>query len=170
MTVRLIQACANCGNTTFAYKDGDFECLACGDINEAEDLTTKVVEVHELSEIGLMETGDLVKKLDEVRDIVTTKVYKVSDDEWEDIMGSSQLKDFALMQTCEKYNTCDYEEEIVDDIEQWIDEPYKEAVKEIFKMIIAEENDDVILAKFTDELAIEILKLRYFDVEKLYIK
>lgn len=96
-------------------------------------------------------------------------IYKVYDDEWEDIMGSNQLKEFALMQTCEKYNTCDYEEEIVDDIEQWIDEPYKEAVKEIFKMIIAEENDYVILAKFTDELAIEILKLRYFDVEKLNV-
>lgn len=160
MTVRIILACANCGNTTFAYKDGDFECLACGEVNEVEDLTSKVVEVHELSEIGLMEKSDLIQAKN------TSNVYKVSDDEWEDIMGSEQLRSFALDQMVEKINTSD-DEEIEEDIDSYVTDKYKDKVREIFKLF---PNNEQVLGQLTDELAIEILKLRYFDVEKLHIK
>lgn len=96
----------------------------------------------------------------------TSNVYKVSDDEWEDIMGSEQLRDFALTQAVEKINTSD-DEEIEDDIDSYISDNYKDKVREIFKLF---PNQKAVEEQLTDELAIEILKLRYFDVEKLYIK
>lgn len=96
----------------------------------------------------------------------TSNVYKVSDDEWEDIMGSEQLRSFALNQTVEKINTSD-EEEIEEDIDSYVDDNYKDKIREIFKLF---PNNEQVLEQLTDELAIEILKLRYFDVKKLNIK
>ena len=96
----------------------------------------------------------------------TSNVYKVSDDEWEDIMGSEQLRSFAFNQTVEKINTSD-EEEIEEDIDSYVDDNYKDKIREIFKLF---PNNEQVLEQLTDELAIEILKLRYFDVEKLNIK
>lgn len=96
----------------------------------------------------------------------TSNVYKVSDDEWEDVMGSEQLRSFALDQMVEKINTSD-EEEIEEDIDSYVDDNYKDKIREIFKLF---PNNEQVLEQLTDELAIEILKLRYFDVEKLNIK
>lgn len=98
--------------------------------------------------------------------LTNSRVYKVSDDEWEDIMGSEQLRSFALDQMIEKINASD-DEEIEEDIDSYVDDNYKDKVREVLKLY----SDDIdVEEQLTDELAIEILKLRYFDVEKLNIK
>lgn len=96
----------------------------------------------------------------------TPNVYKVSDDEWEDIMGSEQLRSFALDQMIEKINTSD-DEEIAEDIDSDVTDKYKDKVRELFKLYSDDKNVE---EQLTDKLAIEVLKLRYFDVEKLHIR
>ena len=60
MTLRIIQVCPNCGNSTFIHKeleeqDWAFECLACGDLTYPEDLNTEVIEDTDLEKHGLIE-------------------------------------------------------------------------------------------------------------------
>ena len=43
-TVKLVLACANCGNTTFIQVEDGFKCSSCGDFSYPEDMGTEVVE------------------------------------------------------------------------------------------------------------------------------
>ena len=81
-------------------------------------------------------------------------------------MGSEQLRSFALDQMIEKINTSD-EEEIAEDIDSDVTDKYKDKVRELFKLYSDDKNVE---EQLTDKLAIEVLKLRYFDVEKLHIR
>lgn len=44
------------------YHDGDYECEMCGAIVETENMNTKVLEVHELDEHGLMDSSLMPKE------------------------------------------------------------------------------------------------------------
>lgn len=95
----------------------------------------------------------------------TITVYKVYDDEWEDIQGPEDLKEFTLMQMVEKVNTSDHEE-IEDDIKCYIDENMQEDTR---KLMLLCENGTLTTSDYTIPQAIELLKLRFFDVDTLYL-
>ena len=59
-------------------------------------------------------------------------VYHVYDDEWSAIRGEEQLKGFAMEQAIEFYNTT---EETDIDINCFIEEPFRETVREIFNRL-----------------------------------
>ena len=90
-------------------------------------------------------------------------VYKVYDDQWEGIMGSGQLKEFCFDQTHEFLNT--YEEEY--------DKDSIEALSDLAKDVLEDVKTGVTETSFVDNVsnivAIELLKLRYFDVDELNI-
>jgi oligoribonuclease NrnB/cAMP/cGMP phosphodiesterase (DHH superfamily) len=98
-----------------------------------------------------------------------TKIYKLYDDEFEMIINIKQLKEFAFEQLKEKINTCD-DEEIEDDIKMYIAEEYKEKVRDIIKLFPNDNAVMQILQNATDELIIETLKLRYYDVQTIEVR
>ena len=96
-------------------------------------------------------------------------VYYVYDDEWSDINGEEQLKEFALMQSQEKYNTCGLEDEIIPEIHSRISEPFIDTVLEIFSRINNKDKNINILELITVDVAIQLLKLRDFKVDIIYV-
>ncbi len=95
----------------------------------------------------------------------SSTIYKIHDDEWEEIMGVQQLKKFAIYQMGEKFNYCD-DEEIQEHIKIYVSDEYQDQIREIINMF---PDDDKVFQSLTPELAIELLKLRYFDVEEIII-
>ena len=88
------------------------------------------------------------------------KVYNVYDEEWSQVMGSGQLKDFANLQLIEYINT-NSDDEIEEDMKY-----HTESIKHIVNHRI--KNSEPIKT-LSDKQAIELLQLRGFDVEKLNI-
>ena len=88
------------------------------------------------------------------------KVYQVYDEEWSQVMGSGQLKDFANLQLIE-YINANSDDEIEEDMKY-----YTEDIKHIVNRRI--KNSEPIKT-LSDKQAIELLQLRGFDVEKLNI-
>ena len=79
------------------------------------------------------------------------KIYKVYDDEWEDIMGNKDLQDFALMQLMNKYDDLDSDDKTKD---------LKKIARKVFKNDYTDltmDEIDVIFATFD------------FEYEELYI-
>ena len=89
------------------------------------------------------------------------KVYKVYDDEYSEIMGTEQLREFAFYQL-QEYCNIHEEKELEEDIECYEDD---------LRFIIYYCYDNNILAhELSDIQAIELLKLRNFDVEELNVR
>ena len=88
------------------------------------------------------------------------KVYNVYDEEWSQVMGSGQLKEFANLQLIEYINT-NSDDEIEEDMKY-----HTESIKHIVNYRI--KNSEPIKT-LNNEQAIELLKLRNYNVEKLNI-
>lgn len=41
-TVKIVLTCPRCGNSTWFYRGGEFECAACGEICETEDMSSRL--------------------------------------------------------------------------------------------------------------------------------
>lgn len=103
--------------------------------------------------------------------IVQTTIFRVYDDEMEEIMGNRQLRKFALYQLKEY---CDMltDEEIKDEIEICVSEDKKDRIKEIITDFFNFENkytEENYATKISVKDAIELLKLRCFHVEELKV-
>ena len=106
-----------------------------------------------------------------------TNVYKVYDEDWSGIMGTKQLRGFAIMQTKELlgYDDADEIEEkinskeyiVLDDMKFIILDSMKDRLREIVKGVA---EDKISINDITDVDAIEVLKLRYFQVDSLFIE
>ena len=96
-------------------------------------------------------------------------VYYVYDDEWSDINGEEQLKEFAMQQAIEFYNTTDSLKEIESNINCFIEEQFKDIVKEIFNRLSKSLSTANIYELFNVNIAIQVLKLRGFDVKIVYV-
>ena len=103
--------------------------------------------------------------------MVQTTIFRVYDDEWEEIMGSKQLRNFALCQLKEHCNML-INEEIKDEIEICVSEDKKDRIKKIITDFFNSENkytEENYVTKITVKDAIELLKLRCFDVEEIKV-
>lgn len=96
-------------------------------------------------------------------------VYHVYDDEWSDINGEEQLKEFAMQQAIEFYNTTDNLKEIESNINCFIEEPFKDTVKEIFNRLSESVSMASVYELFNVNVAIQVLKLRDFKVDIIYV-
>lgn len=101
-----------------------------------------------------------------------TNVYKVYDEDWSGIMGTKQLRGFAIMQAKELlgYDDADEIEEKISNKgydEFIILDSMKDRVREIVKGVA---EDKISISDITDVDAIEVLKLRYFQVDSLFIE
>lgn len=96
-------------------------------------------------------------------------VFRVYDDEWEQVMGTMQIRKFAFEQTtC--FLDCNSDEEVEDEIEGAITLGKREIARKFIKGV----QDGTITSKnyakhLNEDDAIEVLKLRYFDVEELNV-
>ncbi len=100
-----------------------------------------------------------------------TTIYKVYDDEWSEIMGEGQLKEFAIYQIVMNYDS-DVDEELIDAVETYISEDKQAKVKEILDNLCNEGNkisDEDFAKTITIEQAKDLLKLRYFDVDEIEV-
>ena len=100
-----------------------------------------------------------------------TTIYKVYDDEWSEIMGEGQLKEFAVYQVVMNYDYVS-DEELEDDIELNVTEDKQAEVREILNNLYNENNkmsDEDFAKTLTIEQAKELLKIRYFDVDEIEV-
>lgn len=93
--------------------------------------------------------------------MTTLEVFRVFDDEWQDIMGSEQLREFATLQILNNFDG-ENDDDLAYYIENYIEEEKQEEVKKLIKEMF--NNYKV---ELTTEQATELLKIRLFDVEKL---
>lgn len=103
--------------------------------------------------------------------IVQTTIFRVYDDEWEKIMGSRQLRKFALYQLTEWYDRVS-DVELEEEIEYKIGSSMQDRIKEIVTDFFNSEKkytEENYATKITVKDAIELLKLRYFDVEEIKV-
>jgi len=52
--LRILLTCPKCGNSTFMYDGGDWECLACGEIIGIDELFITPMDKNELEQAGLI--------------------------------------------------------------------------------------------------------------------
>ena len=100
-----------------------------------------------------------------------TTIYKVYDDEWSEIMGEGQLKEFSVYQAVMNYDYVS-DEELEDDIELNVTEDKQAEVREILNNLYNENNkmsDEDFAKTLTIEQAKELLKMRCFDVDEIEV-
>lgn len=95
-------------------------------------------------------------------------VYKVFDDEWSEIVGSTQLKYFAYEQTIEFINT-NSKEEVTEIVGNSITPSLKELVTNLISDVETGVTKTSFAENISDGVAIELLKLRRYTVEELNI-
>ena len=92
----------------------------------------------------------------------STQVFKVFDEEWEEIMGSEQLKKFAIDQILNNYQY-ENDEDLIYTIEDSVTASNRQEIKNLIKQIFDKKD----ATDLTNEQAIEILKIRNFKVKEL---
>lgn len=102
--------------------------------------------------------------LDEQKINEATQIFKVHDDEWEGIMGTEQVKEFAIEQISDEFKTIE-DEELLDRINIYIDSSKQDEIRTVLKRIF--DNPDTV--DLTIEQAKEILVLRMFDVDEINV-
>lgn len=83
-------------------------------------------------------------------------VYRVYDDEWEEIMGIGQLTEFALNQLCDKY------EDFIDEVEtpeDYHDKNLVRRIKELGKKVFEDKNEDLTISEI--ETVFEAFYFKY---------
>lgn len=90
-------------------------------------------------------------------------VFRVFDDEWEDIMGDTQIREFAIDQLCDKYNDFIEESEID---EEYHDKKLVDEIKKIYDNFI---NDNKDMKDLTMENINSIFNAFYFDYEEIEV-
>ena len=71
-------------------------------------------------------------------------VYRVYDDEWEEIMGIGQLTEFALNQLCDKYD--DFIDE-AETLEDYHDKDLVRRIKELGKKVFEDKNENLTISE-----------------------
>lgn len=100
-----------------------------------------------------------------------TIIYKVYDDEWSEIMGEGQLKEFAVYQTVMNYDYTS-DEELHENINTYVEKDKQARIKEILDRLYDKNNtesDEDFAKTLTVEEAKDLLKLRYFDVDEIEV-
>ena len=100
-----------------------------------------------------------------------TTIYEVHDDEWSEIMGEGQLREFAVYQAVMNYDYVS-DEELEDDIKFHIAEDKQAEIREILDNLYNENSkisDEDFAKTLTIEQAKELLKIRCFDVEDIEV-
>lgn len=143
-TLRILLTCPECNNSTFMYSDGDWECLACGDTIEVGDLSITPMDEQELAQVGL---------------ISKPNIYKVYDDEWEDLMGDEQIREFAILQLCDKA-----EDFIAEAQEGYQDEAEGKAIETLYNKVVNEDYTNLTM----DEIEL-VFRVFDFDYDRVYI-
>lgn len=113
-------------------------------------------------------TQKVKEEVKETKEVKTEepKVYKVHDDKWEEVMGTKQLRVFAVNQARD-YLECANESEIRLDILSYVSKDYRNGITNLLEDI---KRGSITMNDITDKEAIELLKLKDFDVDKLFIE
>ena len=101
------------------------------------------------------------------------QVFKIYDDEWSQIAGENQLKEFALYQLGMCFPS-EEDEELQYNIKTFIDEDRQSTITELITEFYSNPNNRLFLnTEFAHKLSIqeakELLQLRCFDVEEIEI-
>lgn len=91
------------------------------------------------------------------------KIYKVYDDEWEELFGPNQLIDFCRGQMADLLGNYTFAE-IDDDIDFYIKAESRVKIKNLLREF--DRNSDA-LNNISEELAIELLQLRFYMVKEI---
>ena len=86
-------------------------------------------------------------------------VYRVYDDEWEEIMGIGQLTEFALNQLCDKYDDFVWESE---QIEDYHDKDLVRRIKELGKKVFEDKNENLTISEIET-----VFEAFYFEYERV---
>ena len=108
-------------------------------------------------------------KTQKVKEEVKTeepKVYKVHNDEWEEVMGTKQLRVFAVNQARDYLEQVN-ESEIRLDVLSYISKDYRKGITNLLEDI---KRGSITMNDITDKEAIELLRLKDFEVDKLFIE
>ena len=89
------------------------------------------------------------------------QVFRVFEEDWEDIMGYKQLLHFCTFQILENFFD-ENDDELICNIEEIIDEDKQEEIKNLVKDIFNEDTVDLTVEQIT-----ELLKLRGYEIEIL---
>lgn len=89
------------------------------------------------------------------------QVFRVFEEDWEDIMGYEQLLHFCTFQILENFFD-ENDDELICNIEEIIDEDKQEEIKNLVKDIFNEDTVDLTVEQIT-----ELLKLRGYEIEIL---
>ena len=88
-----------------------------------------------------------------------TNVYKVFDDEWEQLMGDTQIREFALNQLCDKAETFIKEAQ-----EGYQDEEEVKAIETLYNKVINEDYTNLTM----DEVEL-VFMVFDFNYDRVYI-